>query len=163
MAQDDELSLLLMEAGEIHIAPPPPQPPAAPESPPSLTTVPTAGSSQEQIQSALISPQATGIVHLVEEQVLAHTAYTEKDTRQWVLDTGATNHMSGTRPAFSEIDSNVRGTVKFGDGSVVQIEGVGTVLFSCKNGEHHAFTDVYYIPKLTTNIISLGQLEEAGY
>jgi transposase InsO family protein len=31
-----------------------------------------------------------------------------------------------------------------------------------KNGEHKVVTNVYYIPKLQTNIISLGQLEEAG-
>ena len=29
-------------------------------------------------------------------------------------------------------------------------------------GEHKALTDVYYIPKLKSNIISLGQLEERG-
>ena len=31
-----------------------------------------------------------------------------------------------------------------------------------KNGEHKVLTNVYYIPKLQSNIISLGQLEEAG-
>lgn len=102
-------------------------------------------------------------MHLVEEKVFAHIMNTEKDSRRWVLNTGSINHMSNTRLTFSELDSNGCGTVKFGDGFVVQIEGVGTMLFSCKNSEHQVFTSVYYIPKLTTNIISLGQLEEAGY
>jgi nitrogen fixation protein len=31
-----------------------------------------------------------------------------------------------------------------------------------KNGEHKVLTNVYYIPKLQSNIISLGQLEESG-
>jgi hypothetical protein len=38
------------------------------------------------------------------------------------------------------------GSVKFGDGSNVEIRGRGTVIFQCRNGEHRVLTDVYYIP-----------------
>jgi hypothetical protein len=55
------------------------------------------------------------------------------------------------------------GIVKFGDGSVVHIEGMGTILFHCKNGEHWAFAGVYFIPRLTNNIMSVGQLDEMGF
>jgi transposase InsO family protein len=104
-------------------------------------------------------------VRLVEHKVLVHLSEEEKnrDTTSWVLDTGATNHMSGARMAFAELDTAVRGSVSFGDGSVANIEGCGTVLFNCKNGEHRSFVGVYYIPRLTSNIISIGQLDEAGY
>jgi transposase InsO family protein len=54
-------------------------------------------------------------------------------------------------------------TVSFRDGSMANIEGYGTVLLNCKNGEHRSFTDIYYIPCLTSNIISIEQLDEAGY
>jgi hypothetical protein len=64
--------------------------------------------------------------------------------------------MSGSRAAFSELDHGVVGTVRFGDGSVVKIEGGGVVLFSCKNGEHRRLNAVYYIPRLDTNLISVG-------
>jgi hypothetical protein len=46
---------------------------------------------------------------------------------------------------------------------MAEIEGRRIVLFECKNGEHLSFTGVYYIPWLTTNIVSLDQLEEADY
>ena len=36
-------------------------------------------------------------------------------------------------------------------------------MFLCKNGEHRSFAGAYYIPRLTTNIVSLGQLDEVGY
>ena len=49
---------------------------------------------------------------------------------------------------------------RFGDGTVVGIEGCGSVLFVAHNGEHRLPTDVYFIPKLSSNIISLGQLDE---
>ena len=52
------------------------------------------------------------------------------------------------------------GTVKFGDGSRVAIQGRGTIIFSCQNDEHRALTDVYYIPQLRSSIISIGQLNE---
>ncbi|WVZ59800.1 LOW QUALITY PROTEIN: hypothetical protein U9M48_009898 [Paspalum notatum var. saurae] len=82
---------------------------------------------------------------------------------EWILDTGATNHMTGVRSAFSELDTGIHGTVRFGDGSVAGIEGRGTILFKCKNGEHQALGGVYHIPRLTANVISLGQMEEAGF
>jgi hypothetical protein len=71
--------------------------------------------------------------------------------------------MTGVRSVFTELDTNIRGTVRFRDGSVVEIEEIGTVLFTCKDGEHISLTGVYLIPKLTTNIVSLGQLDEIGY
>jgi hypothetical protein len=85
------------------------------------------------------------------------------DGARWILDSGATNHMTGVRVVFSEIDLSVHGTVHFGDGSVTNIEGCGTILIKCKTDGHKALTGVYYIPCLKANIISLGQMEEAGY
>ena len=80
----------------------------------------------------------------------------------WCLDTGATHHMTGRREFFTELDSSVRGTVKFGDAFGVEIKGVGTVTFSAKSGEHMLLTGVYYIPALKNSIISLGQLDDNG-
>jgi hypothetical protein len=47
----------------------------------------------------------------------------------------ASNHMTGSKAAFSELDGNVIGTVKFGDGSRVAIRGRDTIIFRCQNGE----------------------------
>jgi hypothetical protein len=80
----------------------------------------------------------------------------------WYLDTGASSHMTGTKEVFTVLDESVHGTVKFGDGSLVSIRGRGSVLFKCQNGEHRVLTEVYYIPELRSNIISLGQMDEAG-
>jgi hypothetical protein len=41
----------------------------------------------------------------------------------WYLDTGASNHMTGCREKFAELDTKVTGSVKFGDGSIVEICG----------------------------------------
>jgi hypothetical protein len=103
-------------------------------------------------------------VHLVEEKVFAQfNDEVRKEGKRWVLDNRASNHMTGVREIFAKLNSNVHGTIKFGDGSMVEIEGIGTILFVCKNAEHRLLAGVYLIPKLTTNKISLGQLDEIGY
>lgn len=84
------------------------------------------------------------------------------ESNVWYLDNGASNHMTGVRSKFNELDKTVTGRVKFGDGSAVKIEGKGSIIFKCKNGEQRVIRDVYFIPTLCSNILSLGQLAEEG-
>jgi hypothetical protein len=66
------------------------------------------------------------------------------------------------REALVTLDESVRGAVRFGDGSIVEIQGMGAVAITDKYKEHRVLTEVYYIPSLKCNIVSLRQLEEAG-
>lgn len=71
-------------------------------------------------------------VHLIEEKVLAQIGdVAQKEDNHWVVDTNDTNHMSETRAAFTTLDAGVGSSIKFGDGSMVQIERRGTVIFKC--------------------------------
>jgi hypothetical protein len=102
-------------------------------------------------------------VDLREDKVFAQIGESgDNDGRGWILDTGATNHLSGARSAFSKINFGVCESVKFGNGSVVEIEGYDTILLLSKSGEHRRLSEVYYIPRLRANFISLGHLEEGG-
>ena len=56
--------------------------------------------------------------------------------------------MTGMIYVLSNIDQTVHGSVRFGDGSTVSIEGIGSMVMIGKNGEHKVLTNVYYIPKL---------------
>lgn len=80
----------------------------------------------------------------------------------WYLDNGASNHMTGDQRYFSEIDKLVMGKVRFGDDSRIDIKGKGTISFIDMNGEARKMNDVYFIPDLRRNIISLGQATESG-
>jgi hypothetical protein len=114
--------------------------------------------------SSSAPPPSLAQLHFIERKVVPNLDdAADRDATRWILDTGASNHMSGSRAAFADLDTAVTGSVRFGDGSVARIEGSETVLFHCKNGEHRALTNVYFLPRLTTNIISVGQLDEAGY
>ena len=55
----------------------------------------------------------------------------------------------------------MKGSVKFGGASAVEIKGVSSVIFKAKTREHRLLTGVYYIPALK-NIISVGQMDENG-
>ena len=42
------------------------------------------------------------------------------------------------------------------------IEGKGSVRVECKSGEQLHLTEVYFVPSLSSNIISLAKLSEDG-
>jgi hypothetical protein len=145
--EEDEHSLLMAHA-VISLNPSPASPASTPA---------------RSIRAVTPSPPPPRRVDIREDRVFAQLGpHADPEPHRWVLDTGATNHMTGERSAFSQLDNIVCGTVRFGDGSVAEIEGSGTIVFSCKNGEHRALTGVYYLPRLTANIISVGQLDESG-
>jgi hypothetical protein len=109
-----------------------------------------------------MAPTAAALLHLNEPKAhaLLGNSFGNDKTDGWCLDTGATHHMTGRQEFFSELDSGVQGTIKFGDASAVEIKGVGSVVFIAKTSEHRLLTGVYYIPVLRNSIISLGQLDE---
>jgi hypothetical protein len=120
--------------------------------------------SHASIELSPVASAAAALLHLDEPR--AHTLLGDSSssdkTDGWCLDTGTTHHMTGRRVFFTELDSNVRGTVKFGDASDVEIKGVGYVIFAAESGEHRLLTGVYYIPALRNSIISLEQLDESS-
>ena len=91
--------------------------------------------------------KALKAVNLDEPRAQVHLGRVGTDQEQrWYLNSGASNHMTGSKASFSELDDDVTGTVKFGDGSRVAIKRRSTIIFRCQNREYHALTDVYYIP-----------------
>ncbi|WVZ97328.1 hypothetical protein U9M48_042876 [Paspalum notatum var. saurae] len=157
VAQDDEPALLLVHDAVIAADPPSPPPPASARALDAHPVLPN--------PAPATSPRPTREdVHLVEGKVYAALDDEERrDPQRWIFDTGASNHMTGCRDAFSDPDTGITGTVRFGDGSVVRIEGCGTILFDRKNGEHRTLPNTYYIPRLTANIVDRGQLDEEDF
>ena len=103
------------------------------------------------------------VVYLNERKVNPNAFEADLDTMNvWYLDNGTSNHMSGNRLFFYELDETILGKVKFGDDSRIDIKGKGYVRFNFNNGEKKVLNNVYYIPGLRINIVSLGQATEVG-
>lgn len=79
----------------------------------------------------------------------------------WFIDSGCSNHMCGNKDMFSEFDQGFRHSVKLGNNSKMNVEGRGNVHLSF-NGLKHTVTEVFYVPELKNNLLSVGQLQEKG-
>ncbi|PNX61211.1 copia-type polyprotein, partial [Trifolium pratense] len=83
----------------------------------------------------------------------------EFETERWYLDSGCSNHMVGNKNWLYEFDENYRDTVKLGDDSKMNVVGKGNIKLRI-NGRVHVITEVYYIPGLKTNLLSIGQIQQ---
>lgn len=79
------------------------------------------------------------------------------------LYSNTSKHMWGHKEIFTKLNKKVNGEVSFDDASMVQVSGVGKILIKLKNGSQQYISNVYYVTKMKTNILSLRQLMEKGY
>jgi transposase InsO family protein len=79
----------------------------------------------------------------------------------WFLDSRCSNHMCGDQTMFNELDEKFRHSVKLGNNTKMDVMGKGSMKLLL-NGVNHVVAEVYYIPKLRNNLLSIGQLQERG-
>jgi len=84
----------------------------------------------------------------------------------WILDGGATHHMTYRKDLLHDfIPCLKKNDVEVAANVLLDLEGYGTLRFqSVINGVKHSreIKNVWYVPKLTVNLISGNQLKEAG-
>ncbi|XXG89956.1 hypothetical protein AAC387_Pa12g1836 [Persea americana] len=81
----------------------------------------------------------------------------------WYLDSGASNHMCGKKELFEELAEDVHGKVSLGDSTQLPVQGKGNIKIYQKDDVPAYISNVYYVPNMKSNILSLGQLLEKGY
>ncbi|KAJ0532224.1 putative RNA-directed DNA polymerase [Helianthus annuus] len=98
-----------------------------------------------------------------EEEVKVFMAQTDEDKRQqvWFLDSGCSNHMCGNKDKFTNLDLNFSHTVKLGNNNRLNVTGKGNVKIELDDVAY-VLQDVYYLPELKNNLLSIGQLEQKG-
>ena len=98
-----------------------------------------------------------------ETLLMVFQAEKESEKDVWYVDTGCSNHMSGSKSSFSHLNDNFHSTVSFGDCSTVDVMGKGDIRIKTKNGLIETISNVLYVPALKSNLLSVGQLLEKGY
>ena len=79
----------------------------------------------------------------------------------WFLDLDCSNHMYENMQWFSNIDETFKHSVKLGNNTRMGVMGKGNIRLEF-NGTTQVVTDVYYVPALKNNLLSIGQLQERG-
>jgi hypothetical protein len=113
-------------------------------------------------------PDWEGNANFVEQEnedemlLMAHNQSNEDHIREaWYLDSGCSNHMVGSKNCLFDFDDTFRESVKLGNDSKMAVMGKGNVKLNI-GGRVHISTDVYYLPGLSNNLLSIGQLQQRG-
>jgi transposase InsO family protein len=107
--------------------------------------------------------KAANYAELDEEDELLLMSYVELNNSKredvWFLDSGCSNHMCGKKKWFTTLDEAFRHTVKLGNNARMQVMGKGNIKLEV-DGLIQVISDVYFVPELRNNLLSIGQLQE---
>lgn len=97
-----------------------------------------------------------------EELVLMILTKIEYDQGEiWLLDSGCSNHLCGDEKWFITLDNGFEHAVKLGNDTKLQVQGKGSIKLKI-DGLIKVINNVYFVPELKTNMLSIGQLQEKG-
>jgi hypothetical protein len=86
----------------------------------------------------------------------------ENASNIWFLDSGCSNHMTGNKGLFEDLDASIKAHIKLGNDNIVEVMGKGAINV-IKNSGNKTIPDVYFVPGSKHNLISVGQLTQKGY
>lgn len=83
-----------------------------------------------------------------------------KDT--WILDSGATTHITANRDLFTEIRPYTT-SLKWGEAKTIPVKGIGAIRVKfASTGKIGTIQDCLYVPELGVNLLSVGKLITKG-
>ncbi|KAH9769282.1 hypothetical protein KPL71_011940 [Citrus sinensis] len=80
----------------------------------------------------------------------------------WLIDSGATWHMTSRREWFHTYEPISGGSVDMGNDHALEIAGIGTIKIKMFNGTIHTIGEVHHVNSLKKNLLSLGQIDNHG-
>ncbi|KAJ9546691.1 hypothetical protein OSB04_019234 [Centaurea solstitialis] len=97
-----------------------------------------------------------------EEDAFCVTVTPPHADRRWVLDTGASCHMTPFRDCFATFKKLEGNSIRLGNGTSCVTQGIGAVKIKMFDGCIRTFKNVKFVPSMTRSLISVGQLSRAG-
>jgi hypothetical protein len=93
---------------------------------------------------------------------LSSSVFTRLKT--WLVDSGASKHMTGYKEILSDFESKYFvEKVELGDGKCYKIEGVGSISFRSESRARLHVDEVLYVLGIKNNVLSIATLEDKGY
>ena len=81
----------------------------------------------------------------------------------WVIDSGASFHITPSRECFSSYTTDDYGRVKMGYSGARKTIGIGSVCPTTPTGSILTLRDVRHMPDISFNLISTRRLDDEGY
>lgn len=85
------------------------------------------------------------------------------ETETFIVDSGATAHMCGRPECFVNLQTFNGQVACASKTAKMDIAGIGTVRGKLRSGQEIFLKDVLYVPDLSENLISVKQINKAGY
>ena len=83
--------------------------------------------------------------------------------RGWIIDSGASQHLSHDRSQFLSYNKVTNGhSITIADGTKIHAHGMGDIKVTTQNGEI-TLRDVWHVPNIGTSLLSVARIVDAGY
>jgi hypothetical protein len=115
----------------------------------------SAGSDEKRSTERKMTPDKGGDVYLSSNS-------TRSDQDVWLIDSGASYHMTPHREWFCKYEQYEGGDVFLGDDSITKIVGRGRVRLILQDGRSRTLPSVLHILGLDRNLISVNKMSDAG-
>ena len=81
----------------------------------------------------------------------------------WYVDSGASNHMTGHAGWMQDARKMEKlGFMETGDDTAHPIVQIGKIPLSMQDGKKKYLSDVFHVPNITKNLVSVGQMVKQG-
>ena len=98
-----------------------------------------------------------------EDSEFVFTSTSNRYKGEWILDSGCSYHMCPIKEYFTSLKLVDGGSVLMGNNHACEKKGEGTVLLKLHDGTTRELHNVWFVPDLKNNLISLGVLESKGF
>ena len=88
--------------------------------------------------------------------------YTSSNSIDWILDSGASHHVTPSKDNFVTYNPSDYGRVHLGNNHFCKIVGVGDVQIRTKDGQDILLKQVRHILGMCMNLIFVGRLDDDG-
>lgn len=95
-------------------------------------------------------------------QPIVLTVSTQTSSREWVMDSGCSFHITPYKDSLFDLKEFDGGKVLMANDTQSEVKGIGKVKILNPDGSMVILNDVRYIPNMSRNLISYGMLEKAG-